>query len=556
MATGYLLPISTILQFFTDQGVVLAGGKIYTYVAGTTTPVATYTSSSLSVLQANPIILQSNGRMASPVWVPGGVIVKMVLQDSSGNVISGGTIDNLSGINDPSGLTGSTIGSLLYPITAQETAASVTPTNYTYPSLNILRYGADPTGNTDSSNAINSAIAVAELTSGYSTLYTGQNTYGAIVTIPPGTYKTTVPIVLYQGVSLVGSGSGNTIIKKTTNTVGSGSSAAPARSGINDSYAVDSIISIWHLAGYHCYYANIKGIFLQGTSNTYGIYAPRVSQNEYDDVQINNVVTGWYTNDGWMLSLNRMTFIGVQNGFVHADDGSGSGTGTSNAYNACYVNGVNSTQQPNVGYNFFGLSYSTMNSCAADNLTRTDTGVPSAYYFSSCHSISLNGCGCESSTAQVVYAVNSNISVIDMYTLSISGNASWSSIGYLTSTTNSVVTYINCNFAAFTSAGAAYNMVIQLGATQTEIDSVMPTGGNSFISYSSSSTRKVLSGGAVTLYGTAAGTPLLNLNTTATTGSQTATFTATNKPGSGTTAPTKWLPVSLDGTTYYIPAWT
>lgn len=42
----------------------------------------------------------------------------------------------------------------------------------------------------------------------------------------------------------------------------------------------------------------------------------------------------------------------------------------------------------------------------------------------------------------------------------------------------------------------------------------------------------------------------------ATTGSQTATFTASNKPGTGTTAPAKWVPVMLDGVQYYFPCWT
>ena len=39
-------------QFFSNTGVPLSGGKLYTYVAGTTTPLATYTDVGLSV--ANP----------------------------------------------------------------------------------------------------------------------------------------------------------------------------------------------------------------------------------------------------------------------------------------------------------------------------------------------------------------------------------------------------------------------------------------------------------------------------------------------------------------------
>jgi hypothetical protein len=39
------------------------------------------------------------------------------------------------------------------------------------------------------------------------------------------------------------------------------------------------------------------------------------------------------------------------------------------------------------------------------------------------------------------------------------------------------------------------------------------------------------------------------------TGAQTATFSATNKPGSGTTAPTQWLTLNLNGTLFYVPCW-
>ena len=61
---------------------------------------------------------------------------------------------------------------------------------------------------------------------------------------------------------------------------------------------------------------------------------------------------------------------------------------------------------------------------------------------------------------------------------------------------------------------------------------------------------------ALQIAATGVGETALRVNTSATTGAQTATFTATNKPGTGTTAPTKWLPINLDGTKYYIPCWT
>jgi hypothetical protein len=62
-------------------------------------------------------------------------------------------------------------------------------------------------------------------------------------------------------------------------------------------------------------------------------------------------------------------------------------------------------------------------------------------------------------------------------------------------------------------------------------------------------------GTALELIGSGAGVPAFIANTTVLAGSQTATFAATNKPGTATTAPTKWLPLTCDGATYYIPLW-
>jgi hypothetical protein len=56
-------------QFFDNSGNVLTGGKIYTYEAGTTTPLASYTSSSGNTAHTNPIILDAAGRVPSgEIW--------------------------------------------------------------------------------------------------------------------------------------------------------------------------------------------------------------------------------------------------------------------------------------------------------------------------------------------------------------------------------------------------------------------------------------------------------------------------------------------------------
>jgi len=86
-------------QFFTNQGVVLSGGKIFVYLANTVTPTNTWADSSQTVLNSNPIILSSAGRLTSPIWLTSGVAYKFVLTDST-NAPMGMTLDNVRGIGD------------------------------------------------------------------------------------------------------------------------------------------------------------------------------------------------------------------------------------------------------------------------------------------------------------------------------------------------------------------------------------------------------------------------------------------------------------------------
>ena len=85
-------------QLFDNNGNPLAGGKIFTYLAGTNTNAATYTTSAGNIAHSNPIVLDGAGRVPSgEIWLTNGISYKFVVQDSANNLI--GTFDNVLGIN-------------------------------------------------------------------------------------------------------------------------------------------------------------------------------------------------------------------------------------------------------------------------------------------------------------------------------------------------------------------------------------------------------------------------------------------------------------------------
>jgi hypothetical protein len=84
-------------QLFDNNGVPLSGGKIYSYVAGTTTPQATYTSASGVTAHSNPIVLDSGGRVpGGEIWLTDGLQYKFVLKTSAD--VSIATYDNVPSI--------------------------------------------------------------------------------------------------------------------------------------------------------------------------------------------------------------------------------------------------------------------------------------------------------------------------------------------------------------------------------------------------------------------------------------------------------------------------
>lgn len=152
-------------QFFDNNGKPLAGGKLYTYLAGTTTPATTYTSATGLIANANPIILDSAGRVANAIWLTEAVSYKFELQTSAAVQIW--TKDNIDGINDFSDLSAtlaaSSGSSLIGFVQAGIGAAPTTVQAKARQRVSILDFsGVDPTGATDSTAGITAAIAYAK----------------------------------------------------------------------------------------------------------------------------------------------------------------------------------------------------------------------------------------------------------------------------------------------------------------------------------------------------------------------------------------------------------
>jgi|GEM_PF-1938679 len=193
-----------------NNGLPLAGGLVYWYLAGSTTPAATYADSTGSTTQANPVVLNVRGEPSNPIWLTVGTVYKAVLTDSLGNTIR--TIDNISGINDVSAPTisewvlyagaASYINSTTFSVTGDATATFTVNRRIKAPVSGYTVYGtiASATYATGVTTVV-ITLDSSGLNSGLTSVYYGflDPTYPSInVIIPAGTkmpfYQASPPV--------------------------------------------------------------------------------------------------------------------------------------------------------------------------------------------------------------------------------------------------------------------------------------------------------------------------------------------------------------------------
>ena len=131
-------------QIYGSDGNPLVGGKIYTYAAGTTTPLATYTDAGAGTANTNPIILNSLGQ--ANIWL-GSSSYKFSVYTSADVLLY--TVDNINAPLDAAGLA--------------TALSSPTPIGNTTPNTGAFTTLAATTGNITTVNAttVNAATITA-----------------------------------------------------------------------------------------------------------------------------------------------------------------------------------------------------------------------------------------------------------------------------------------------------------------------------------------------------------------------------------------------------------
>jgi hypothetical protein len=176
------------LQLFTANGTPLVGGKLYTYAAGTTSPLATYTDSSGTSANPNPIILDSRGEAS--VWLDATSYKLRLLSDTDVEIW---TVDNIAGaglanqqlVNEIAATYAASNGSSLVGyLPAGTGAVATTVQTKLRETVSVKDFGASPSATaTANTTAIQAAADYCE-------------TNGYFLQGVPGTYSTNATIVL------------------------------------------------------------------------------------------------------------------------------------------------------------------------------------------------------------------------------------------------------------------------------------------------------------------------------------------------------------------------
>jgi hypothetical protein len=303
MAVNISLFAGAGAQFFDNNGVPLSGGLLYTYLAGTTTATATFTSSTGLSAHSNPIVLDSAGRVPEEIWLTADTLYKFVLEDSNNVLI--GAWDNLPGISNANTLAADlantsniALGDALigfkqtFALGVMPGAVGKTLNNKMQDLVSVKDFGAKGDGTTDDTASIQAAINLA-------------CTYGGNVYLPAGTYKISAALVFTMNSvvidpikrpSMSGDGMAATTIFQTANANGI------EVIGHDPQPAGYSLFQDFTLYGYQknklgfalkdIAFVTINNVYIAGWST--GLYGANVLSSTFNDLVIRFNDGGFY----------------------------------------------------------------------------------------------------------------------------------------------------------------------------------------------------------------------------------------------------------------------
>ena len=468
-----------------------------------------------------------------------------------------------------------------WPQTAAEEAAGVTPTNFAYQPLDIRRYGVDPTGSSDSTAGIQAAIAVAAQMN------------GGVVRFPAGTFKTTGISVTTSGIVLQGEGysgynytSATPIPSYSTIILYAGTSG-----GIAVNVTSVNITTVLPIQG-----NGVSGFYINGNGlAATGLAVQSVRGGKFENVHVDGVLTqAFLINalsttgaidsttvqycDFSRLSWNLVATVSQSaNGMTltSTDPPATSGTDVSfNTFHMCrgaHFNGIGFVLAASDNNSFIGCTASRRGSPGGAGLSIRGMDENLFWDFSTYGAGGIevlgtaSGYGANPSANCFMCIDNQNGTTYPTIDANCSVQWHGSSTGWITLRAQSVSgqkVFDSTSMRGATEAGADISLGRQAGSTANAVQEganltlgddaggtstcLQQSGGQTEIwQYNGGAWKQVAfwtAGGNIGLYGAGVGT-------------QNATFSATNKPGTTSkTSPDTWIPVVLNGITYFIPA--
>jgi hypothetical protein len=238
------------------------------------------------------------------------------------------------------------------------TAAGATPD---WINVTAAPYGADPTGASDSTAAIQSAIAAAPAASG-------------VVYLPAGSYRISSALTLHGNLTVIGDGDGQTVITQASRSADGFYGAGVAR-------------------------LRVYGLWIQpaapgpgGAGSAVGINLDRAAPGGDDAANayctIADVTVSGFGGAG--ISIASPVASALSRVVCQLNGGAGIRLHGAAAADGCSVtmDSCHADRNGGAGYDLSGLAYCFVNGCASD---RNSYG----YRLSSCRGVALTGCGAQ-----------------------------------------------------------------------------------------------------------------------------------------------------------------